>query len=128
MPDLVLVIVGAERPAEHHRVEGSLIDEVLQKDGPFIELDLHFYAQLPEVVLHKRGDVPADFVSVIGDQSESKSLAILFQDAVLARLPAGFGEQLPRLLRVVTERFYVGIEKPHFRGENPGALDAVAVE
>ena len=105
VPDLVLIVVRSESPSEHHGVEASLVDEVLQKDGPFIELDLHFDAKLLEVVLNQRGDVTSDFISVVGDESKSEALAVLLEDAIFARLPARLGEKLAGLFRVVGEWF-----------------------
>ena len=104
VPDLVLVVVGAERPTEHHRVEVSLVDKVLQKDSPFVELDVHFDAELLEIVLNERGDVAPDFVAVIGDEREGKSLAVLLENSVFPRFPAGFGEKLARFFGIIHER------------------------
>ena len=128
MPDLELVVAVAERPPEHHGIVVAFVDVVLQKHGPLVEFHLHLNTEFFQAVLRERGDVAADFVSVVGDEGEGKSLAVFLKDSVGSGLPACFGEELAGLFEIMGEGSDRGIEKPHLGREDAGALEAVPVK
>ncbi len=65
MPDLIGIVVGRSRPAQHRGLEIQLVDEFGDEDRPFIDIHLHFHPDGAKVVLHQRGDVFADLGPLI---------------------------------------------------------------
>ena len=128
VPDLELVEALPQGPAKHHGIEFPLVDEALEKDRPLVHLDRDLDPDRPEVFLHECRDVAADDIPIVRDEGESEALSVFHADPVLARNPAGFVKQLPRFLRIVSERLDPRVEKPHFRREDPRALRAISVE
>src|SRR3989449_3760408 len=113
VPDLVLVRVQADAPAEDGRLEPPLLDVLLEEGRPLDHTDVHLDAELLERRLDDFRDLLALVVALVGQELEHEGLAVPDEQAVgVPLLPAGFREQRASLVHVVREPFHVRVVRP----------------
>src|SRR3990172_6201562 len=120
-PDVVLVGVLGDAPAEDHRIELPLVDELVDEGGPLQRPDLHLDPDGGQVLLDDRGRLRPALVPRIGEDREGKRHPSFLKDAV-PRLPPRFGQERLRLFRVVRVPLHVGVVHPRPRLLRPGGL------
>lgn len=102
MPDLELIVVVSEDPSENDGIEIPLVDMVLEEDRPLVEFDFDFDADLLESILREGGDVAADFIAVVRDEGERKSLSVFDADPIGTRHPSRLIQQRAGLVGIVS--------------------------
>src|SRR5947208_15881631 len=113
VPDLVLVRVQADAPAEDDRLEPPLLDVLLEEGRPLDHADVHLDAELLERRLDDFRDLLALVVALIGQELEGEGLAVsVHQHAVSVLCPAGFCKQRSRLVHVVGVRLHARVVRP----------------
>ena len=128
VPDGILVEVVSEPPAQDDGIKLSLVHKALEQHRPLVDFDLHLDPDLLEIVLNKRGDVAADFITVICQQGEGETLAILHADSIGSRLPTYLIQQGRCSFGIVGQWLNFRVIEPHLRSEDAVRLHSVSVD
>jgi hypothetical protein len=74
VPDVVEVRVLGHGPTQDDGLEAPFVYEFFDKRGPFHGADFDVHANFLEPVLDDRGGLDAQFVALVGEDSERKGL------------------------------------------------------
>src|SRR5574340_460185 len=113
MPDIVLVRVKADAPAQYHRFEPALVDKFIYKRRPFYGLYLRLYPYLCEPPLANRRGILPEAVAHIRTDSEFKRPSFLIEYAVaISVLPPSLFKELPCPGRIISVLSDIRIIRP----------------